>query len=68
MDIKTIIAEYLIRNRYDGLFNNYGACGCSVKDVGPCGCIASDCECGYKWPGDDDYDFYIKKDKYIGEK
>lgn len=30
----------------------------------PCDALQSDCKAVYKHPGDNEYDFYIKDDKY----
>ena len=50
-------------NGFDGLLNP-GECGCVIDDIGPCMCDSVlTCEPGYLWPGDEEYDFYIKKER-----
>ena len=54
MDIHKAVEEWLIRNKYDGLYNddNDEPCGCFVTDVAPCGEDMLACEPGY----------YVKKE------
>jgi hypothetical protein len=47
MNCKDIIKEYLIKNGYDGLYNE-NECGCFLKDLMPCGEAFSSCIPGYK--------------------
>lgn len=47
MDTKTIINEYLIKNNYDGLYNDQG-CACVVNNLMENGCCVSECKAGYK--------------------
>lgn len=55
-----IIKQHLIENEFDGLYNEDYECACEVIDLAPCGELQRDCKSGYKHPGDDEYDFYIK--------
>lgn len=67
MDVKDIIIKFLEENGYDGLFNSDGECACEISDLIPC-CEACDqCEPGYKWPSNEEYDFRIGREKYSGE-
>ena len=34
--VSEIVAEYLERNGYDGLFNSSGECACKLGDLFPC--------------------------------
>jgi hypothetical protein len=36
MDAKEIIKKYLKENKFDGLANRDGECGCGLDDLGPC--------------------------------
>ena len=58
-----IIKKNLIEEGFDGLYNEDLECACLVDDIEPCGEIKGDCTAGYKHPGDDEYDFYIKDHK-----
>jgi len=51
MTVLDIVKEYLIKNKYDGLYGFY--CGCSIDDLMPC-CWegTADCEPGHKVPCD----------------
>jgi len=42
---KEIIKQYLIDNKFDGLFNP-GNCSCSIEDLGECFESMVDCEAG----------------------
>lgn len=46
VDVKEIVADYLIANGYDGLFDG-DDCGCEVADLFPCGCV-NNCKAAYK--------------------
>jgi len=49
MALKEIIKKYLQDHGYDGLVNTSDDCGCSVDDLGPCGCInVYECEPAYR--------------------
>ena len=58
-----IIKKNLIENGFDGLYNEDLECGCEIDDLEPCDSLQSNCKAGYKHPGDDEYDFYIKEHK-----
>ena len=65
--VKDIIRRYLKRNKYDGLYNPYGDCGCEVDDLMHCCCECIEgCTPGYKVPynpetclADGDYEWHI---------
>ncbi len=44
--VKSIVRDYLKRNKYDGLYNG-GDCGCGVDDLAPCGVCMDGCEPAY---------------------
>ena len=47
--VKEIVAGYLKANGYDGLWNEWGECGCTVDALIPCiGDSCDDCRAGYK--------------------
>ena len=48
LNIETIIKDWLITNKYDGLFNSDSECGCENADLFSCGEPHPDCEAGYK--------------------
>jgi len=48
MNVKDIVLKYLKDNNYDGLFNSFGECGCTVEDLSPCDALNEVCEPGYK--------------------
>ncbi len=59
-----IVAEYLDREGFDGLFCD--ECACKKDDLAPCGNIYGDCTAGYLQPCPDDcgdHDFHIGCDK-----
>lgn len=59
MDVFEIVAEYLDKNGFDGLFQA-GECACKKDDLAPCGQIDSSCEAGYLCECDcGDHDFHI---------
>lgn len=65
MTVREIIEQYLKENGYDGLYCPiYGECACVVGDLMPCDNDCSECEPGYRHPGDSDSDFYIKEEKF----
>ncbi len=43
-----IIEEYLKKNNYSGLYDEYGECGCQMSDLAPCGDMQPDCKPGHK--------------------
>ena len=48
MEVKDIVREYLRKNNYDGLVNEWHICGCSHDDLAPCGQISDYCEPAYR--------------------
>lgn len=58
-----IIKQYLIDNGFDGLYNEDLECGCELADLEPCDSLQSNCKAGYKHPGNEGNDFYIKDHK-----
>jgi hypothetical protein len=47
-DVKSIVREYLKKNGYDGLYNEWGECGCVNEDLFPCGSDPIECKPGHK--------------------
>jgi len=45
-DVKMIVACYLKRNGYEGLYN--AGCGCELGDLFCCGEPKEDCQAGYR--------------------
>jgi hypothetical protein len=67
MNCEEIIEEYLIRNGFDGLFNEAGQCACKLNDLFPCLDCFDECEPGYLHAAQhDDEEFRICRTK--GEK
>ena len=57
-DVSSIVKEWLVSHKYDGLFNDAGECGCSVDDLMPCYCNNTcDCVPAYRYVIDDE-DYY----------
>ena len=51
MDVKAIVKQWLIDNKYDGLWSDMGDCACPVDDLFPCNMEGvQDCEPGVKGP------------------
>ncbi len=48
--VRQIVKEYLIKNGYDGLYDEN--CGCPVDDLAPCDTCIYDCRPGHKVPCD----------------
>lgn len=53
--VREIVENWLLKNGYDGLADEYGECGCELEDVMPCdephaeSCVAGhkvECQCG----------------------
>lgn len=68
LTVRTILAEWLKANGYDGLCNPWAECGCEVDDLMPCGGEGCDgCVAGYRieCPGGecDCGSFHIVKEK-----
>ena len=58
-DVNDIVADYLTKNGYDGLFS-FSECACLIDDLAPCGDIQGDCIPGYRGPcGCGDHAFHI---------
>ena len=67
MNVKEILIKYLKNHGYDGLFSEYGDCGCDIEDLIPCDEACHNCEAGYKtWSNNSEYD--VKKFWLIGPK
>ena len=58
MTIKEIVRTYLDEHGYDGLYLE-DTCACLKDDLMPCDEPGSECEPGYKMPGDEDADWYV---------
>ena len=57
---KEMIADWLLSNGYDGLWNGFDECSCEPGDMVPCDFISIECEPGYKIPCDcGDCDYHI---------
>jgi len=54
-DVLDIVQAWLKGNKFDGLFNEDGPCGCTLEDFCPCGEIQNDCEAAYKHPCKPEY-------------
>lgn len=50
VSVSEILVDWLVDNGYDGLFNHDGDCGCSVRDIVPCGNLGVNCEAGHEVP------------------
>lgn len=57
-----IIKEHLEYCGYDGLAGD--ECGCKLDDLFCCGECNPDCVPAYLWPGNDEWDYILKPDKY----
>lgn len=69
MNVKEMIAEYLFRSGYDGLYNDDGGCCCEKTDLFPCGDVRGSCKAGYKVvcnSGCGEYNFCIGEEKKRG--
>jgi hypothetical protein len=63
MNLREIVAEYLIKNGYDGLFSD-SECACKNEDLFPCDNPAYDCQAGYLTPCDcGGHDWHISETK-----
>lgn len=62
MTLKDIVRAYLIKWRYDGLYNADGGCACKLDNLMPCDEPGCGCEPGYLWPCDcgEKCNFHIK--------
>ena len=56
-----IVREYLARNYYDGLYNEYSRCACRKSELSPGECINADCTAGIYHSSLPDYEFRIGK-------
>lgn len=63
--VKKIVYEYLVKNGYDGLYNDDIGCSCLSLDLFPCECFhARNCRVGYyNEPLDEDEDIWIGSEK-----
>ncbi len=67
MTVKEIVADWLWRHHYDGLYTE--ECGCLAKDeLMPCGEDGRDCEAGYYREAEPDtgYDYFIGPKRTTG--
>ncbi len=48
MNIKEIVANYLVEKGYGGLYDADCECGCEIDDLFPCDDVCPDCVAGYK--------------------
>jgi hypothetical protein len=60
-NVRDVISAWLIEHGYDGLYND--DCGCNLDDLLPCDRDCGGCQPGHKYPGDDEYDWYIRPEK-----
>ena len=66
VDVKEIVKEYLIKNKFDGLWSD--ECACEISDLIPCedSWGFSKCKPGYKFPCPEscgEHDFHIGEKK-----
>lgn len=54
-----LVKQSLIDGGYDGLYNEYGECGCDIDDLRPCDGDFAGCKPGYKGASTDEFDFTI---------
>jgi len=51
VNVADMVAEYLKKNKFEGLCDTNGECGCELDDLFPCESKGVDqCEPGYKVP------------------
>ena len=64
MTLLEIVEQYLIANKFDGLFSDDG-CACEVGDLFPCEAPHGDCQPGYKSPCDcgEGHSYHISLEK-----
>ena len=55
--VKTIVEDYLKRNKYDGLCHPDIECGCGIDDLVPCVYNCENCQPAYKR----DEGYFLKK-------
>jgi len=69
-EIKEVIKQYLIENKYDGLCSSDYECACAVEDLFPCMEVRTDCFVGYKRQCDCEMncDFHIGYEKELNDK
>ena len=65
MDCGDIIARYLYRKGYDGVYSEYGECACNFEDFAPCGESCRECIPGYERPAEEgsEFDYIISSEK-----
>lgn len=51
-EVRDIVAEYLKKHKFDGLYNISGVCACKLDDLIPCEGAQGECTVGYKVPCD----------------
>jgi hypothetical protein len=59
---RDILSAWLVEHGYDGLFHD-DLCGCDLDDLIPCDWCCDRCQPGYKHPGDEGCDWYIRPEK-----
>jgi hypothetical protein len=47
MNVTEIVKQFLIDNKYDGLVDESGECGCVLDDLIPCGEVSCHCCAAY---------------------
>ena len=68
MKLIEIVADYVEKNNYDGLYNPHAECACKKSDLMPCDSIGRDCLPGYLQPEEEaeenGFDFMIGHKKH----
>lgn len=67
MNIREIVKQWLIDNKYDGLYSD--DCACVIDDLIPCDFVEAGCKAGHRipCPGKERCDFYGDCKFHIGE-
>lgn len=64
-----LVKQSLIDGGYDGLYNEYGECGCDIDYLRPCDGDFAGCKPGYKGKSrSGEYDFVIYGSKEYAEE
>jgi len=65
MNVRELLAEALVRHKFDGLYNEKEGCACLPDDLAPCGNDPWPCHPGYKTPCtcNDGHDFHISPER-----
>ena len=61
-NVRDILFAWLVEHGYDGLFNE-DECGCNLDALLPCERCCDACQPGYKHPGDEHAEWYIRPEK-----